>query len=180
MKENNNLQKAAWEVWEEDQKTNPTPVNPHAFVYGFRLGANWQEQQLVSSESKPPEWYTESGMYNYLLNQKYSEEIAKELSKLFADVLQGAFKKGWEKGYNDFNPNSNTFTYKYYNPEQQQVSGCVFKDGLPINPGDYFCKILATGGKSVLFFNGKKFPDWLTDKDRNSIQWLDESQSNND
>lgn len=25
----------AWQVWEIDQKTNPTAVNPHAFAYGF-------------------------------------------------------------------------------------------------------------------------------------------------
>lgn len=27
----------AWKVWEEDQKTNPNPVNPHAFVYGYNI-----------------------------------------------------------------------------------------------------------------------------------------------
>lgn len=27
--------KEAWQVWEEDQKTNPDNVNPHAFAYGY-------------------------------------------------------------------------------------------------------------------------------------------------
>lgn len=30
---------AAHDAWEEDAKTNPTPVNPHAYVYGFKAGA---------------------------------------------------------------------------------------------------------------------------------------------
>lgn len=31
------LKKAIWESWEEDQKTNPNPVNPHAFEYGAKV-----------------------------------------------------------------------------------------------------------------------------------------------
>jgi len=27
----------AWCVWKDDQKINPTPVNPHAFVYGYNI-----------------------------------------------------------------------------------------------------------------------------------------------
>lgn len=27
---------AAHDAWEEDAKTNPRPVNPHAYVYGFK------------------------------------------------------------------------------------------------------------------------------------------------
>lgn len=29
------VEKLAWKLWEEDQKTNPSSVNPHAYVYGF-------------------------------------------------------------------------------------------------------------------------------------------------
>ncbi len=31
------LNHQAWIAWEEDQKTNPQPVNPHAFVHGYKL-----------------------------------------------------------------------------------------------------------------------------------------------
>lgn len=31
-------EKEAWQAWEEDQKTNPNAVNPHAFVYGYKIG----------------------------------------------------------------------------------------------------------------------------------------------
>src|SRR5690606_12983868 len=33
------LEQAAQRKWEEDQATNPTPVNPHAYAYGFYAGA---------------------------------------------------------------------------------------------------------------------------------------------
>lgn len=33
------LEQAAETAWEQDQKTNPTPVNPHAYVYGYKAGA---------------------------------------------------------------------------------------------------------------------------------------------
>lgn len=33
------LEQAAETSWEQDQKTNPTPVNPYAYVYGFKAGA---------------------------------------------------------------------------------------------------------------------------------------------
>ena len=34
---NEQLKQAIWESWEEDQKTNPNPVNPHAFEYGAKV-----------------------------------------------------------------------------------------------------------------------------------------------
>lgn len=33
------LEQAAETAWEQDQQTNPTPVNPYAYVYGFKAGA---------------------------------------------------------------------------------------------------------------------------------------------
>lgn len=33
------LEQAAETAWEQDQKTNPSPVNPHAYVYGYKAGA---------------------------------------------------------------------------------------------------------------------------------------------
>jgi hypothetical protein len=30
-------EQAGWKIWEEDQRTNPTAVNPHAFVYGYAV-----------------------------------------------------------------------------------------------------------------------------------------------
>lgn len=40
---------AAHDAWEEDAKTNPKPVNPHAYVYGFKAGA----QTILDN---PQEW----------------------------------------------------------------------------------------------------------------------------
>lgn len=40
---------AAHDAWEEDAKTNPIHVNPHAYVYGFKQGA-----QAILDD--PSEW----------------------------------------------------------------------------------------------------------------------------
>lgn len=53
----------------------------------------------------PPIWYTQNEIYDDLIRNKYSEEIAKELSQKWADDLQGAFNKGYEKG------NANKLSY---------------------------------------------------------------------
>lgn len=43
------LEQAAMISWEQDQKTNPSPVNPHAYVYGYKAGA----QDILEN---PAEW----------------------------------------------------------------------------------------------------------------------------
>lgn len=43
------LQQAAETAWEQDQKTNPSPVNPYAYVYGYIAGA----QSIIKN---PGEW----------------------------------------------------------------------------------------------------------------------------
>jgi len=48
-----------------------------------------------------PTWYTPDEMRHYLIRHNYSREIADELAKRWADDLQGAFKKGYEKGYTE-------------------------------------------------------------------------------
>ncbi len=35
----------AWQAWEEDQKTNPQSVNPHAFVYGYSIAKRKYNKQ---------------------------------------------------------------------------------------------------------------------------------------
>lgn len=40
------LNELAWKAWEIDQQTNPNPVNPHAFVYGFKIGFRNKDQEL--------------------------------------------------------------------------------------------------------------------------------------
>lgn len=47
-----------------------------------------------------PVWYTAHEMRGWLIKNKYSVEIATELSEIWARDLQGAFKKGWEKAKN--------------------------------------------------------------------------------
>ena len=54
--------------------------------------------QQGSEEKKPPIWYTENEMHQWLIRENYSEQIAGELSKKWAEDLQGAFNKGFEKG----------------------------------------------------------------------------------
>lgn len=60
------IEKIAWKVWEEDQKTNPSAVNPHAFVYGFKLG----HKVKMSSGSKPE---------SVSLEEAAREEIKREI-----------------------------------------------------------------------------------------------------
>lgn len=81
-----------------------------------------EEKQLSDGEKpKPPKWYTENEMFDYLRNDGYSVDIAAALSEEWAKDLQGAFKKGWERGYNDFRETGKEYTY--CSPEiQQQLS----------------------------------------------------------
>jgi aromatic ring-opening dioxygenase catalytic subunit (LigB family) len=48
--------------------------------------------------NKPPTWYTEREMYDWLRSKSYSHDIAKELAKMIADNYQKAFIKGYEMG----------------------------------------------------------------------------------
>jgi hypothetical protein len=66
-----------------------------------------------------PIWYTKEEMYDWLINNNYSKEIAAELSEIWARDLQGAFKKGWEKATNDgkFLDHKD---YKYLTKEAEQ------------------------------------------------------------
>jgi hypothetical protein len=50
-----------------------------------------------------PNWYTKEDLYNDLRRNNYSEEIAEELSQKYADDLQHAFTKGWEKAKYELN-----------------------------------------------------------------------------
>jgi len=63
---------------------------------------SWEEIERIATGSvaapKPDEWYTENEMYQWLITQKYSEEIAKELSTKWAADLQWSFNKGFKKG----------------------------------------------------------------------------------
>lgn len=44
-----------------------------------------------------PIWYTKDEMFRWLVRNNYSKEIATELSQKWADDLQGAFAKGFDK-----------------------------------------------------------------------------------
>jgi hypothetical protein len=79
----------------------------------------------------PPEWKSEEEFFQWIqvpyvipakrevkksvnIYHNYSKEIAEALSEMVANALQASFKKGWEKGYNDFNTNKSTTNYTYY------------------------------------------------------------------
>lgn len=64
------LEQAAETAWEQDQKTNPSPVNPHAYVYGYKAGA----QTILEN---PSEW----GLV-HPHSQKLAEEVLATESQL--------------------------------------------------------------------------------------------------
>lgn len=73
------LEQVAQRKWEEDQATNPTPVNPHAYVYGFKAGAqtildNPQEWGLACMKASDKCWY-EVSRDLYGENQRYREAL---------------------------------------------------------------------------------------------------------
>lgn len=48
------IDKIAWESWQEDQKTNPHSVNPHAYVYGFKAAfKKLKELRLIAQDETP-------------------------------------------------------------------------------------------------------------------------------
>lgn len=53
----------------------------------------------IADQLNVPEWYTKKELFDYLRRKNYSTQIANELSTLWVDALQGAFRKGFEKGY---------------------------------------------------------------------------------
>ena len=48
------IKKMGMAAWEEDNKTNPNPVNPHAFLYGYKIAAK-AIHKLVYGENTPKE-----------------------------------------------------------------------------------------------------------------------------
>lgn len=66
-------------------------------------------------ETLAPVWYTKQIMHDWLIQQNYSKEIAEQLSDRWSDDLQRAFKKGWEKAFND--KRTMEFEYVYYSVE---------------------------------------------------------------
>lgn len=63
---------AAHDAWEEDAKTNPRPVNPHAYVYGFKAAG----QAILDN---PSEWG--------LIHRSESEEHIKDSDSDWEDAL---------------------------------------------------------------------------------------------
>lgn len=104
----------------------------------FSEGDGWVKQPATPTsegkvgtvEGKPaPNWYDEMSLTNYFGNVfkhrgfSYDEIkiIASVIAKLYADDLQRAFAKGWEKAYNDVNK-SGTFDYVYYPKTEHDVT----------------------------------------------------------
>lgn len=75
------LEQAAETAWEQDQKTNPSPVNPHAYVYGYKAGAqiileNPEEWGLVGMKASDKCWH-EVSRDLYAENQRFREALEK-------------------------------------------------------------------------------------------------------
>ncbi len=58
-----------------------------------------QQDKSLTEGDKPPNWYSKEEIYRMLLHDKYSEEIAGELSERWSKGLQSAFEKGYDKAY---------------------------------------------------------------------------------
>lgn len=92
------LKQAAETAWEQDQKTNPSPVNPHAYVYGYKAGAKtilenpgeWGLMPILDSmdhiEESDQNW---SDVVNDLESQlaKYREALAISNPWPITDIL---------------------------------------------------------------------------------------------
>lgn len=83
-------------------------------------------------QGEVPLWYTEKEMYDWLIRNKYSEDIAKELSGVWARDLQGAFKKGWEKARNDNNRTDSEYKYFPVQGVNERAEAWAF---------DNYCKV---------------------------------------
>ena len=46
-----------------------------------------------------PIWYNKDEIISFLRQKNYCKEIAEELAQLWVDDLNGAFRKGFEKGF---------------------------------------------------------------------------------
>jgi hypothetical protein len=57
-----------------------------------------QVTQIQEGEQKIPTWYTEREMYDWLINNKYSDTIARELAPMLSKQYSSAFRKGWQMG----------------------------------------------------------------------------------
>jgi len=53
------------------------------------------------SKMEIPVWYKKDEIFNFLIDNDYSGEIANELSEKWANDLQSSFEKGFEKGYHE-------------------------------------------------------------------------------
>lgn len=77
------IEQVAQRKWEEDQATNPTPVNPHAYVYGFKAGAK-------TILDNPQEWFPP---VQYWQLRDENERLQSELFR---------YREALERAYNDF------------------------------------------------------------------------------
>lgn len=72
-----------------------------------------KEQDAAHSFEKTPIWYTKDQMYDWLIRENYSEQIAKELSGKWSEDLQGAFNKGYEKSVKELTRLRSELQQKY-------------------------------------------------------------------
>lgn len=77
------IEKEAWEAWQEDQKTNPTAVNPHAFVYGYKVASRIKEAENKLLKEKHINLLKENaGLHKDNLNKSdLNRKLIMELNK---------------------------------------------------------------------------------------------------
>lgn len=94
-----NAQKEIYDKWltdgakEDLRRIWIEPYPERGIVINDGAGFVTQSDQFREA----PIWYTKDEMYRWLVRNNYSKEIATELSQKWADDLQGAFAKGFDK-----------------------------------------------------------------------------------
>lgn len=80
------LNKLAEKEWEVDQEANPNPINPQAFVYGYKVGFRNKDRELSLLTEKYAKMEL---MYDKLANiHSKQEEKYNKLKEAFEDLLK--------------------------------------------------------------------------------------------
>lgn len=95
------LKQAAETAWEQDQKINPSPVNPHAYVYGYKAGAqtileNPEEWDLVRYED-----YLKHSKRTLSENERYREALDKITQVSGNPISSGIAKEALKQEVNN-------------------------------------------------------------------------------
>ena len=78
---------SAVKAWEKDQLTNPNAVNPHAFVYGYKIGSKEGIEDFKSSLKRRIEERIEELEGIALVCDRYAIDFQIYENKRFLELL---------------------------------------------------------------------------------------------